>query len=125
MTCGEIMKKSVIRADENDSVQIAAGYMRDANIGFLPVCDEAGRVVGTLTDRDIAIRVDAEGKTAAACRVGDIMTRESISCAATDDLGRAESLMAEFQKSRMLVTDEDGVLEGRAEPLGHRSGRRA
>jgi len=112
MTCGEIMKRCVIRADENDTVQVAAAYMRDANIGFLPVCDGEGKVVGTLTDRDIAIRVDAEGKSPASCRVREVMTREMISCGAGDDLGRAESLMAEFQKSRLLVTDTEGTLEG-------------
>src|SRR4029079_14691676 len=99
MTCGEIMKRCVIRADENDTVQVAAAYMRDANIGFLRVCGDSGKVVGTLTDRDIAIRVDAEGKSSSACRVRDVMTREMIACAASDDIGHAESLMAEFQKS--------------------------
>jgi CBS domain-containing protein len=86
--------------------------MRDANVGFLPVCNDAGQVVGVMTDRDIAVRVDAEGRSASTCPVGDVMTRETICCRATDDLGRAEDLMAEHKKSRVLVTDEDGVLEG-------------
>lgn len=112
MQCAEVMRTDVIIVDPDDMVKVAAIRMRDANIGFLPVCDGEGKVVGTLTDRDIAIRVDAEGRSASSCRIGDVMTRETICCRAIDDLARVEDLMAEHKKSRILVTDEAGVLEG-------------
>ena len=60
MRCEEIMKRDVRTISPDEPVQAAASIMRDTNIGFLPVCDAtSGRVVGTLTDRDIAVRVVA------------------------------------------------------------------
>jgi CBS domain-containing protein len=112
MQCSEVMNSDVIVVDPDDTVKTAAIRMRDANVGFLPVCDDAGKVIGTITDRDIALRVDAEGRSASTCPVGDVMTHETICCRATDSLARAEQLMAEHKKSRVLVTDEDGFLEG-------------
>ncbi len=112
MRCAEVMKKDVVCLAPNDSVQVAACRMREANIGFLPICDESGKVLGTLTDRDIAIRVAADDRQASTCWVAEVMSPEVIACRPADELGRAEQLMAEHQKSRMLVTDEDGFLQG-------------
>ncbi len=69
MRCEDIMARDILLLDANDTVKTAACRMRDANVGVLPICDDAGRVIGVLTDRDIAIRVDAEGRSADACRV--------------------------------------------------------
>ena len=112
MKCEELMKKDVLLVEEGDTIQEAACRMRDANVGFLPVCDHDGKAIGTLTDRDIAIRVDADGRAASSCRVGEVMTRAVIACLPDDDLTRAEQLMSEHKKSRLLVTGADGVLEG-------------
>ncbi len=54
MKCGELMKDDVRCLAEGDSAKDAAVKMEDANVGFLPVCDESHHVLGTLTDRDIA-----------------------------------------------------------------------
>jgi CBS domain-containing protein len=112
MKCDEVMKREVQFARDSDTVQAAAQRMRDRNIGFLPVCDQAGRVVGTLTDRDIAIRLVAEDRGAASCTVGQVMTTEVIACRPTDDLAEAERLMATRKKSRVLVTDGAGAIRG-------------
>jgi predicted transcriptional regulator len=59
--CSEIMESDVKIINQNEDVVQAAALMRDAEIGFLPVCDSSdSRIVGTLTDRDIAIRFVAE-----------------------------------------------------------------
>lgn len=112
MKCAEVMKRDVHRVQEGDTVQWAACCLRDANIGFLPVCDEHGNVVGTLTDRDIAIRLAASDRSASGCTVGSIMTPEVVACRATDDLAEAEHLMATRKKSRIVITDEQGHLQG-------------
>ena len=112
MRCKDVMKTNVQCAELTDTVQSAARTMRDRNIGFLPVRGADGRVVGTLTDRDIAVRVASEDKSASRCRVGDFMTREVVSCQSSDDLARAEQLMATHKKSRMVVVDETGALCG-------------
>src|SRR4051812_42956883 len=105
MKCEEIMKTAVHCAVGNETVQMAARAMRDRNVGFLPVCEPGGRVVGTLTDRDIAIRLATEDKSASRCSVQDLMTREVVSCRPSDDLAKAEELMATRKKSRILVID--------------------
>jgi CBS domain-containing protein len=111
MLCQEIMKRRVEWVRKEDSVQDAARKMRDAMVGFLPVCDPAGRVVGTVTDRDIAIRLVADDlptKTP----VLDIMSHEVISCRPDDELVEAEQKMGRHQKSRILVLDGASKLVG-------------
>jgi CBS domain-containing protein len=112
MKCAEIMKADVECSMEGETVQEAARRMRDHKIGFLPVCNAAHEVIGTLTDRDLATRVVAEGRSPQSCPVEDVMTREAIACRPDDDLSLAEQLMGRFKKSRILITDDDGSLAG-------------
>ena len=112
MRCMDVMKKNLFIVGPDDTVQVAAERMRNTNVGFLPVTDKDGRVIGTLTDRDIALRVAAADRLASSCLVGEVMTSEVVSCRATDDLTKAEELMAEHLKSRMLVTNDEGHLQG-------------
>ena len=112
MKCQDLMKTDVHCAKESDTVQSAARKMRDENIGFLPVCNESGRVVGTLTDRDVAIRLATEDRRSDECRVDEIMTREVVACRPSDDLAQAERLMATSKKSRIVVLDQGGELRG-------------
>jgi CBS domain-containing protein len=112
MKCQDIMKVDVECISPDDSVHDAAQCMRDENIGFLPVCDDAGRVIGTVTDRDLTIRVLAEGKDAVSTKVQDAMTRDVVSCRKADPLKRAEELMADNHKSRIMVLDDDEKLVG-------------
>ena len=49
MLCKELMKTDVECVSPNDSAQSAARRMRQANVGFLPICDEGGKVIGTVT----------------------------------------------------------------------------
>lgn len=112
MRCEDLMKRDVISVGPDDTVQLAAKRMRDGNVGFLPVCEGSGRVLGTVTDRDIAIRAAADDRLPSACLVREVMTSELVSCRAADDLSRAERLMGSRKKSRLLVTDGDGLLQG-------------
>lgn len=112
MKCDEVMKKNVRCISENDTVQNAASKMAEDNIGFLPVCDDVGRPIGTLTDRDIAVRVAADDRLASGTPVKQVMTREVVACNPEDDLRTAEELMAKNHKSRILCVDDDGKLVG-------------
>jgi CBS domain-containing protein len=112
MRCESIMQKEVFFVAPRDSVQQAASAMRNENIGFLPVCDDAGHVLGTVTDRDLALRVCAEGGDPAAITVGEIMSRELVACGPQDEVTDAERLMAEHGKSRILIMDADDCLLG-------------
>jgi CBS domain-containing protein len=111
MRCEEIMKRDVECLSPGQTVQEAARQMRKENISFLPVCDEVKNVLGTITDRDIAIRLVADGRDASTS-IDDIMTREVVACRPQESVQVAERLMAENQKSRIMCTDDDGRLVG-------------
>ena len=111
MRIGDLMKRRPQYVVVHDTCRMAARRMRDENIGFLPVCDRDGRVIGTLTDRDLAVRLVAEGMQFD-LPVSDVMSREVVACYPDDDLERAEQVMAAAQKSRLVVLDGDGRLAG-------------
>lgn len=112
MRCEEIMKKDVECVRRNDAVKVAAKKMRDENIGFLPVCEDGMKVLGTITDRDLAIRILAEDSRGANTPIGDVMTKEVVACRPSDDIRRAEELLASHQKSRIMCLDDNGILVG-------------
>lgn len=111
MLCEEIMRHPVRRISAEDVAGTAARIMRDENIGFLPVTDASGRFIGTLTDRDLALRVVA-ANASSDILVSEIMTRETVRCSPSDDILTAEQLMARKAKSRIVCTDEDGRIVG-------------
>jgi CBS domain-containing protein len=112
MLCQDLMKCEVETFREGDTVQEIARRMREVNIGFVPICAPDGRPVGTITDRDIAVRVCGEDLRASLTTAGEVMTRETITCREADPIERAESLMARHHKARMMVVDEEGHLVG-------------
>lgn len=109
--CRQIMKREIECLSPRESAQAAAARMREQNIGFLPVCDDGMQVLGTVTDRDIAMRIVAE-KLPAGTAVEQIMTREVIACYPEDDIEVAKELMADNRKSRIMCIDDSGALIG-------------
>ena len=89
----------------------AARLMRDEDAGFAPIVD-GGRLVGAITDRDIAIRVVAEGKDPQSTKVGEIMSSNLVTIDPQQDLDEALRLMAQHQVRRLPVVEEDGRLVG-------------
>jgi CBS domain-containing protein len=109
--CQDIMKRDIECLSSGASASDAARRMRDRNVGFLPVCDQSMKVLGTVTDRDIAIRLVAE-ELAPGTEVEWLMTREIVACDPRDDIQKAEELMGTHRKSRIMCVDEDGTLVG-------------
>jgi CBS domain-containing protein len=109
--CREIMKREIECLSPRETAQVAAARMREQNIGFLPVCDDGMQVLGTVTDRDIAMRIVAE-KLPAGTAVDQIMTREVIACYPQDDIEVAKELIADHRKSRIMCVDNAGALIG-------------
>jgi CBS domain-containing protein len=112
MRCETVMQKDLVCVVPGDSAQRAALLMREHNIGFLPVCDEERRAIGALTDRDLALRVCAEGNDPAMIAVADVMTRGVVACGPYDELTDAERVMAQNRRSRVMVVDDYGRLLG-------------
>ena len=96
---------STIEADK--TVVDAAKLMRDEDAGLIPIV-EGQKLAGTITDRDIAIRVVAEGKDPQSSTVRDVMTSRLVTVDPDQDLDEALRLMAEHQVRRLPVVEEDG-----------------
>jgi CBS domain-containing protein len=86
--------------------------MRDRDVGLVPIVDEAGKPLGTVTDRDIALRVVAEGRDPGGCTAQDCMTTPATSIGVDGSLADATERMESEQIRRMLVVDQDGRLCG-------------
>jgi len=97
-----------------DMVVKAAELMKAGNIGpVLVVEDEQTRkLVGIVTDRDLAMKIVAEGLDARSTTVEAVMTREVVTCRAEDDLQKALDAMAEHQLRRIPVVDADNKILG-------------
>lgn len=111
MRCSEIMKVDIECVSPQTSVRDAARKMRDQGIGFLPVCDAAMRPVGTLTDRDVAVRAVAED-LANDTPVETCMTRGVVDCRPSDSIEDARELMEQHQVARIVCTNTQGRIEG-------------
>jgi len=111
MRCDEVMTSEVEILRTRDTVREAARRMRDLDIGFLPICDDAQDLVGVLTDRDIALRAVAEGLSHDVSVV-EVMTEEVITCRADEEVERAEALMRTNQKARIVCLDDAGRVVG-------------
>ena len=110
-TIGDLMTRNVSFAWPHMTIREAAAQMKARDVGSLPVC-EGLRVVGIVTDRDLAMRAIAEGLDPNRTTVGDVMTRDVISCRPEDSLRLAEELMRDWQIRRLPVVDERGNLIG-------------
>jgi CBS domain-containing protein len=110
MRVEQIMKRPHWAPPET-TVEMTAQWMRDVEIGFLPVCTTSGQILGTITDRDLAIRVLGSGLPGST-PVREVMTPRVIAVHAKDSLRRAELLMAHERVARLVVTDDDGTLVG-------------
>src|SRR3954464_11797701 len=94
-----------------DTARRAAEIMRDKDCGVIPVVDDSRRVVGIVTDRDLAVRVIAAGKSAD-IRLNEVMTAGAKCCSADDDLRDVEHKMAELQVRRIPICDAGGRVLG-------------
>ena len=108
---GDLMTSNPHSVESGSTAMEAARLMRDDDVGIVPVV-EAEKLVGTITDRDIAIRVVAEGKSPETVTVGEIASRELVTIDPQQDLDEALRLMARHQVRRLPVVEEDGRLVG-------------
>ncbi len=110
-TIRELMTKNPCSIDADKPVAYAAKMMRDEDVGLAPIV-EGQKLIGTLTDRDIAIRVVAEGKDPQSTTVREVATTRLVTIDPDQDLDDALGLMAKNQVRRLPVVEEDGKLAG-------------
>jgi CBS domain-containing protein len=107
-----VMTPDPKRVTTQDSVQEAAWIMRDLDCGSVPVVDEADRVVGILTDRDIVLRVVCEGFRGEDVKAEDVMSSNVSTAKREEPVERALRIMKQQQVRRVPIVDSDGRLVG-------------
>jgi CBS domain-containing protein len=100
----DVMTSNPTTCEPQASVVDAAKVMAQEDVGSIPIV-EGDRLAGVVTDRDIVIRVVAEGRDAQSTTVGDIASRDLVTVAPDDDLDRALKLMAEKQVRRLPIVE--------------------
>ena len=114
MKIQEIMTRDPSSVTADATVREAAQVMKRENVGIVPVVDAQNerRLVGVVTDRDIAIRCIAEGKDGT-CRVRDVMSTDDLAtCKVNDDVENVMSAMRSEKVRRIPIVDERGSLVG-------------
>ena len=111
MNIQEIMTPNVDLADPNMTIRDAAIRMRDDNVGALPV-GENDRLVGMVTDRDIAVRGVANERGPGNCTVREVMSEGVYYCFEDENVQRASEVMAEHKVRRLPVLNGDKRLAG-------------
>src|ERR1700730_18497852 len=101
---GHYDQRPVLR-HPTDSVQLIAQLMRDRDVGAVPICEspETKRLVGIVTERDLAVRVVAAACDPKSTCVREVMTREVFTCRPEDDLQKVLELMEQRQVRRIPI----------------------
>jgi CBS domain-containing protein len=107
----ELMTVKPRTVKAGDSVVEAAKLMKGEDAGVAPIVD-GDRLVGIVTDRDIAIRVVAEGRDPQSTKVEEVASQNVVTVDPRQDLDEALRLMATHQLRRLPVVEEDGKLVG-------------
>jgi CBS domain-containing protein len=112
--CDEVMTKNPVCCLPDDMVVKVAQLMKRENIGPIPVIEneETRKLVGIVTDRDLALKIVAEGRDAKSTKVEAVMTHKVVTCRADDDLQRAIDAMSEHQLRRIPIVDDDNKIVG-------------
>ena len=112
--CNEVMTKNPVCCLPDDMVAKVAQLMQSENIGSIPVIEneQTQKLVGIVTDRDLALKIVATGHDAKSTKVEAVMTRQVVTCRAEDDLQKALDAMAEHQLRRIPVVDNDNKILG-------------
>jgi CBS domain-containing protein len=104
-TAREIMTADATCVGENDNLITAARMMKKLDVGSLPICGADDRLKGMLTDRDIVVKVLAEGRDPASVTAGDLAQGEAVTIGADDDASVVLDTMAQHQVRRLPVID--------------------
>jgi len=102
----ELIKRNVQTVEPSATIHEAAKLMKMHDIGFVPVVDKNAGIVGVLTDRDIVIRVIAEGKNPSQVKVAEIASKDVAAVGENATVGEAEQLMKQRKIRRVLVLNQ-------------------
>lgn len=114
MRCTEIMTRNPECCLPSDPVVKAARLMRSEDVGPIPIVTDkdSKKLTGIVTDRDLAVKVVAEGRDPNATPIEEVMTQQVITCNEDDDVKQVLNLMQKHQVRRIPVVDRNLQLLG-------------
>lgn len=108
----DVMTPNPKTVHEGDSLQQVARLMKEMDAGVVPVTDTGNKIIGLVTDRDIVVRVVADGKNPADVNVSNVMSRD-LHCVREDDsIDDVHRLMRDHQVRRIPVVNERDEIVG-------------
>ncbi|MBK5293958.1 MAG: CBS domain-containing protein [Acidobacteriia bacterium] len=112
--CSDLMTRDLTCCVPEDMVNVVAQSMKAQDVGSMPVLDsqEKKKLIGIVTDRDLALKVVAEGLDSRKTTVKDVMSRKMVVCKLEDDWQLALDAMAKNQLRRIPVVDDQGRIAG-------------
>jgi CBS domain-containing protein len=112
--CSQVMTKEPVCCLPNDKVMKAAELMRSENIGSVLVIEskQTQKLVGIVTDRDLALNIVATGLDANSTKLEAAMTRNVITCHDDDDLQKALNSMSDYRLRRIPIVDNNNKVVG-------------
>lgn len=113
-TCSDVMTTDLVCAQADDTVVSVAQLMKEQDVGPIPIVDDVTtkRLRGIVTDRDLAMKVVAEGRDPNNTRVSEVMTSDVVTVRQDDDIQAALDAMSQHQLRRILVVNENENLVG-------------
>jgi CBS domain-containing protein len=112
--CSDVMTKNPSCCLPTDTVAKAAQQMKKEKVGSIPVIEneKTKKLIGIVTDRDLALQVIADGRDTKTTKVADVMTQDVITCGMDDDVQNAVDAMSDNQLRRIPVVDNDHMIVG-------------
>jgi CBS domain-containing protein len=104
-TARDVMTGGAECVQENDTIADAAKRLAELDVGAMPICGEDNRLKGMLTDRDIAVKVVAQGKDPSSTRVGELAQGKPVTIGADDSVDEALQTMRDHKVRRLPVID--------------------
>ena len=112
--CSEVMTKDPVVCMPSDPVADVARVMKEEDIGPIPIVEdgETRRLIGMVTDRDLVLRMVAEGRDSKTTKAEEVMSMKLVTCHADDDVQDALDAMSENQLRRIPVVDDENTIVG-------------
>src|SRR5262245_45067054 len=107
--CSEVMTKDPVVCMPSDPVADVARVMKEEDIGPIRIVEdpETRRLIGMVTDRDVVLRMVAEGRDSKTTKAEEVMSLKLVTCHADDDVQKALDAMSENQLRRIPVVDDE------------------
>lgn len=110
MLVRDIMSKDIVSLNSEDSVERAAQMMRQFDVGSIPVCDNSKKLVGIITDRDIALNAVSSGAAASQQKICDFMTSNPVTGSPDMDVHEAVRMMSRHQIRRLPIVENNNLV---------------